>query len=299
MNAPTAAGYTAEEPTHAAPWHGLVVWDVFFNALTTGLFLTVAVGELTTPAVFRPVAVWAYPLALVLLLIDLTLLVLDLGDPLRFHHMLRVFKPSSPMSLGTWCLTLYSLPLTAVVGVDVLTLLGVLPDDSTPLDWLHRVLIAGALPFAFGSMAYKGVLFSTSSQLGWRDARWLGAYHVASAFALGCAILYGLSAGTGAERATAALRPALAVLLVGQVVPLVLLAMELQPTLARRYARREQRGTAALVIGVGVIVPLALLPLGGAIVAVLVGASALGSGWIVRHIVVMLPHSAVSTSSAH
>ena len=45
------------------------------------------------------------------------LLVLDLGDPLRFHHMLRVFKPSSPMSLGTWSLTVYSLPLTLIVAM--------------------------------------------------------------------------------------------------------------------------------------------------------------------------------------
>ena len=33
--------------------------------------------------------------------VDLLFLVLDLGDPLRFHYMLRVFKPSAPMSLGT------------------------------------------------------------------------------------------------------------------------------------------------------------------------------------------------------
>src|SRR6202000_1038149 len=26
----------------------------------------------------------------------------DLGDKSRFHHMLRVWKPTSPMNLGTW-----------------------------------------------------------------------------------------------------------------------------------------------------------------------------------------------------
>ena len=29
----------------------------------------------------------------------------DLGRPERFHHMLRVAKPTSPMSVGTWILT--------------------------------------------------------------------------------------------------------------------------------------------------------------------------------------------------
>src|SRR5919206_2534137 len=33
------------------------------------------------------------------------LLVRDLGRPDRFYNMLRVFKPTSPMSMGTWILT--------------------------------------------------------------------------------------------------------------------------------------------------------------------------------------------------
>ncbi len=32
------------------------------------------------------------------------LLIKDLGRPERFHHMLRVFKPTSPMNLGSWVL---------------------------------------------------------------------------------------------------------------------------------------------------------------------------------------------------
>ena len=32
------------------------------------------------------------------------LLVSDLGRPERFHHMLRLFKPTSPMSMGSWVL---------------------------------------------------------------------------------------------------------------------------------------------------------------------------------------------------
>src|SRR5689334_2513114 len=75
------AGYAHREVTQPPNWHGLVVWDVFFNALATGLFLVAAVGELAAPTAFAPVSVWAFPLALVFLLIDLALLVLDLGDP--------------------------------------------------------------------------------------------------------------------------------------------------------------------------------------------------------------------------
>ncbi|AWM37852.1 Polysulfide reductase, NrfD [Gemmata obscuriglobus] len=287
MSTSAATGYASEEPTHAPPWHGLVVWDVFFNALTTGLFLTVAVGELTRPTAFAPVAAWAYPLALAFLLIDLLLLVLDLGDPLRFHHMLRVFKPSSPMSLGTWCLTLYSFPLAALAVTDVLGLLGAIPTDCSVHAVGRTVLTVVALPFAFGSMAYKGVLFSTSSQPGWRDARWLGAYHVASALALGSAALLGLAAVLGHDPAASLLRPAVAALVVVQGVPLLCLVRELQPELVRRYPRMQLWGGGVLVAGVGILIPLALLPVWsvGMVLFVSVGA------WVTRHFVVMIPEA--------
>src|ERR1700743_743190 len=95
------SGYADMTVTKVPGWHGIIAWDALLNGLATGLFLAAAVSELAAPAVFLRVAKIAYPIALVLLLVDLGLLVLDLGDPLRFHHMLRVFKPSSPMSLGT------------------------------------------------------------------------------------------------------------------------------------------------------------------------------------------------------
>lgn len=288
MHAPAPTGYADREPTHAPPWHGLVVWDVFFNALTTGLFLTAAAGELVRPALFAPVAAWAYALAMALLLIDLALLVLDLGDPLRFHHMLRAFKPSSPMSLGTWCLTFYSLPLAAVVAVEALELLGANPVGAAGSAAVRHVLLVAALPFAFGSMAYKGVLFSTSSQPGWRDARWLGAYHVGSALALGSALLLGLAVLRGVPDLRP-MRAAVAVLLVAQFVPLALLASELRPALAARVARGRLALATALALGVGIAVPLPLLALRGFPLICAI-AAALTGGWAVRHLVVTLPH---------
>src|ERR1700733_1423786 len=167
-------GYLNQDITKVPGWHGLVAWDLLFNNLTTGLFLFAAVGELASPDLLGPVAKLAYPVALVFLLTDLLMLVADLGDPLRFHHMLRVFKPSSPMSLGTWSLTVYSLPLTVIVAINIL------PGGRAALGWLHLPAVIFALLPALGSMVYKGVLFSTSSQPAWKDARWLGGYLVNS-----------------------------------------------------------------------------------------------------------------------
>src|ERR1700751_6476819 len=114
------SGYANMPVTKVPGWHGLIAWDALLNGMATGLFMAAAVSELAAPAVFTPVAKVAYPVALVLLLVDLALLVSDLGDPLRFHHMLRVFKPRSPMSVGTWCLSIYSLPLPVAVVLRLL-----------------------------------------------------------------------------------------------------------------------------------------------------------------------------------
>ncbi len=137
--------------------------DILLNNLATGLFMAAAVAELIAATRFTRLHRGRTPSRLILLLADLVCLVLDLGQPLRFHHMLRVFKLSSPMSLGTWCLTVFSLFLTVLALLKAVQLVGWLPDDSSIVWWVRLLAVVGGLPFAFGSAAYKGVLFSTSA----------------------------------------------------------------------------------------------------------------------------------------
>jgi len=253
---PGPRGYAQREVTQAPAWRGLVAWDLLFNGMTTGLFLVAAISELAAPQVFTPVAKIAYGIALIVLLIDLACLVLDLGDPLRFHHMLRVFKLGSPMSVGTWCLTAYSVPLAAAAAISAL------PGGWTHLDGVRRLaVIIGLLP-ALGSAVYKGVLLSTSAQPGWKDARWLGGYLTSAAIMLGSAQMLVLSSVMGHERATAMLRPALALLLIMNLISLGLLVADVRATLLRTYTRRRMYGVGILSLGVGVLLPLGLL-LGG------------------------------------
>src|SRR5215468_11331018 len=249
----TSSGYAGEVVTKAPAWHGLVAWDMLFNGMTTGLFLVAAISELTVPDVFTSVAMIAYPVALVLLIVDLLFLVLDLGDPLRFHHMLRVFKLSAPMSLGTWCLTIYLLPLTVAAAISLL------PAGWMTLEWIRRLaVVIGLLP-ALGSAVYKGVLLSTNSQPGWKDARWLGGYLTNSALMLGCAEMLVLALLMKQGSAAAILRPALVLLLVLNLVPLCFLGFDLRTTLSRIYSRWELCGVAVLSLGAGLLLPLWLL----------------------------------------
>lgn len=245
-------GYAAASVTKVPQWHALVAWDLFFNNLTTGLFLTAAAGELALPEVFTRLAKVAYPIALVLLFVDLLCLVLDLGDPLRFHHMLRVFKPTSPMSLGTWCLTIYSFPLTLAAA------LSLLPTESPALVWTRKAAVILAILPALGSALYKGVLLSTNAQPGWRDGRWLGSYLANSAIMLGCAEMLTLAIFLGDERAIAVLRPALALLILLNFFVLCLLLGDLITANSRMHKSRQIRLMLMYVLTLGALGLVAL-----------------------------------------
>jgi Polysulphide reductase, NrfD len=286
MRAPeaTPVGYEHGPVTKAPNWHGLVTLDILFNNLSTGLFLAMAVGELVEPGIFRPLAAVAYPIALILLISDLVCLVLDLGDPSRFHHMLRVWKPSSPMSLGTWVLSGYSGPLT------VLTLMSLLPAETGGLEWLRRLLLVLGSGLALGAAVYKGVLFSTTAQPGWRDARWLGSYLANSALVLGAAELLLLAIAKRQPEAVALLRHALMFLLMLNLVVLALVLADVRAALARARGTRLLGAIAAVVFLAGLLAPLGLLALGtsvpmvGAVVLIVV------SALVVRSEIVQLPH---------
>jgi Ni/Fe-hydrogenase subunit HybB-like protein len=280
------AGYAAEPVTKAPEWHGLVAFDLLFNNLTTGLFLTAALGELLAPETFTVVAKAAYPLALVLLLIDLACLVLDLGDPLRFHHMLRVFKLTSPMSLGTWCLTIYSFPLTVIAATCLL------PDAGPGIDRVRKAAVVVALLPALGSALYKGVLLSTNSQPGWRDARWLGGYLTNSALLLGCAVLLTLSIMLGQEHATAVLRVALEMLLVLNLLGLFLLFADLWPALARISSPQQRWRLGLLILGGGSLAPLCLVIVGGSPLVLIAAVTFLLLGSLaIRFVIIKVPHA--------
>jgi formate-dependent nitrite reductase membrane component NrfD len=90
---------------------------------------------------------------------SLVALVHDLGKPSRFVNMLRVFKPSSPMSVGSWLLTGYA-PLAGVAAVTSMT------------DWfprLGRTATVGAALTGPAVAAYTAVLISDTAVPSWHD----------------------------------------------------------------------------------------------------------------------------------
>jgi Ni/Fe-hydrogenase subunit HybB-like protein len=281
----TVPGYAGRPTTKAPNWHAPVTLDLLFNNLSTGLFLVMAVGELAAPASFRPLGSVAYPLALLFLIGDLVCLIIDLGDPARFHHMLRVWKPSSPMSLGTWVLTAYSVPVT------LLTLMSFLPRTGEGVETVRQVLLVLGLALAVGAAVYKGVLFSTTAQRGWGDARWLGGYLINSALVLGGGEVLLIAVAKGRAELVGPLRVALEALLVLNLVALALLLADIRLPLSQARDSKILTAIGLFVVLAGILGPLGLLlidrPLAWnlALLLVLLGAIA------VRHEMVRLPHA--------
>jgi hypothetical protein len=88
-------------------------------------------------------------------------LVHDLGRPARFANMLRVVKPTSPMSIGSWLLAGYG-PAAGVAALSELSGHG---------RALGRVGTAGAAVLGPAVAAYTSVLLADTAVPAWHDAR--------------------------------------------------------------------------------------------------------------------------------
>jgi hypothetical protein len=162
------------------------VLDVLLHDVGIGVFLVATVGALVAPATMTPLLPIAWPLALAMIGIDMLLLLVDLGDWTRFFHMFRVLKPGTPMSLGVWSLTGFLLALTGAAIWGALALVGLAPAaPGAPV----LALAVLALVLAIPASIYKGAVFSITSQVGWRDARWTAGALSASSVLLGVALL--------------------------------------------------------------------------------------------------------------
>ena len=127
----------------------------------------VAGASSTLGLVYRPLRRRGARLSLVALSLGTACLIADLGRPSRFANMLRVFRPSSPMNMGSWLLAVYgpaagaSAVLGSSVGAAVAGVAGV------PLAGYTGVLVAStAVPAWQDASASMPVLFTASGVAG-------------------------------------------------------------------------------------------------------------------------------------
>src|SRR5262245_13810227 len=188
-------------------WRWQIAWYFFLEGVSSGAFLTASLAELFGGERMKPAVRAARRVAFLSFLPCPPLLIDDLGDPSRFHHMLRVFKPSSPMNLGAWALTGYSLPLTLLAAKEAASVLPLprrlreIIGNLTPSPHLDVI----GIPFALAMMGYPGALLSATSTPLWAKSRLLGALFAASSLSNGVAATR-LALALSAGRETAASR---------------------------------------------------------------------------------------------
>ncbi|HEY8755547.1 MAG TPA: NrfD/PsrC family molybdoenzyme membrane anchor subunit [Candidatus Dormibacteraeota bacterium] len=110
----TFTSYYGRPVVKPSPWHADIPAYLFLGGLAGASSMLGAGADLTgRPALRRTARIGA----LGAITVSFAALVHDLGRPERFVNMLRVAKPTSPMSVGTWLLTAYA-PLAGVAAVD-------------------------------------------------------------------------------------------------------------------------------------------------------------------------------------
>jgi hypothetical protein len=139
------------------------VWsarDVAGYLFTGGLAGASAVVAAGAEATGRPVLARAAKLgAAGAITVSAGLLVHDLGRPERFHHMLRVFKPTSPMSVGSWILSVFG----PAAGVAALT------EVTGRFPRIGRAATAVAAGTGPAVAAYTAVLVADTAVPAWHE----------------------------------------------------------------------------------------------------------------------------------
>jgi formate-dependent nitrite reductase membrane component NrfD len=139
-------------------WRWYVPAYFFTGGLAAGSGMLAAGARLTG---FRRLARQSRFVTLGALGVSTALLIADLGRPERFYNMLRVLKPTSPMSIGSWVLGAFGTAAAAGTASDVLDVLpglGVLADTAA----------GGIAPVV---ATYTAVLLADTAVPAWHEAR--------------------------------------------------------------------------------------------------------------------------------
>ncbi len=182
--------YYGQPIINAPVWEEREIAGYLFTGGLAGASSLLAAGSVLSgrPALARRCAICASGA----LGISFVALIRDLGRPERFVNMLRVFKPSSPMSVGTWILSAYA-PFNFAAGASAAT--GLYPGVGAAA----AVGAAGLAPLV---ATYTAALISDTAVPAWhgghRQLPFLFAGSAASA-----AAGFGLVAGPMREAAPA------------------------------------------------------------------------------------------------
>lgn len=179
-------------------WYWWIIFYFFLGGIAAGAYLIAALSDLFADRANRPVARVGYLIALPLVAVCGILLILDLGEPLRFWHMLwnittnrPSFKYWSPMSYGSWLLTGFGLcsGLSFVFTLAELRGIRTMGAHRLGAGPVGKIVAALGALFAIFFGSYTGALLNATNQRVWGDNTILGALFIASAVSTGIAAI--------------------------------------------------------------------------------------------------------------
>ncbi|RSM86297.1 hypothetical protein DMH04_14110 [Kibdelosporangium aridum] len=189
--------WLAQEVQHfvrAPDWTWYILFYFFFAGLSGGSYVIASLFWLRGGPADEPVVRLGYIASFVALLPCPVMLILDLGSPLRFWHMMwnttpgdpgLNFKWYSPMSVGVWALLIFG----AFVTVSLLYALGWSFVRRVLGGVFGKVITVVGMIFGLFIAGYTGVLLSVSNQPVWSDTWALGGLFLASGMSGSAALL--------------------------------------------------------------------------------------------------------------
>lgn len=169
-------------------WSAPIYVYLWLAGMAGGAYFTAFFADRFTGGGNRQLFRLATYLGIPMAVIGVILLIVDLGQPIRFWHLLAEFIVTSPMSMGTWILLAWV--LIAVV-LAVIWWAERLFGEGTPRNLRRLASLLGGINVILAVLliAYTGVLLAVSSQSLWAGSVLLPALFVASAVSTGIAIL--------------------------------------------------------------------------------------------------------------
>jgi protein NrfD len=182
-------------PSFVIPhWGWWIVLYFFIGGITGGVYFAAAFLDLFGEARDRPAVRLGHLLAFPLILLSAIVLIVDLGQPLRFWHMifeserfpLPIFKWYSPMSFGSLVLFVFG----------VVVFVSFLDAAFGGGNWWHgpgnpigkaisAIGAIGGVTFA----GYTGVVLNVSNEPVWGNSPWISALFLFSGVSTGMALL--------------------------------------------------------------------------------------------------------------
>lgn len=205
-------------------WSWWIIFYFYLGGIAAGAYFAATIIDLVGREADHKVARAGYWIAFPLIAVCGILLILDLHRPERFWHMLfrsevvhdaiakgwpwagagwsemvhaPLLKPWSPMSAGSWALSLFG-------ACSFLSFLGSLWPDGRLARFLRHgifgklLAIVGCLT-GFFIASYTGALVTATNQPIWSDTSWVAPLFLASAASTGIAAMILLARFTGAD----------------------------------------------------------------------------------------------------